>query len=98
MHHSKLLSCSGCIAQPPVLFCILVEIPRVSILIDGSTDTTVGKDLQKQAMRNASVQDMDTGYAIFNRVDAVLQLRQHAAAQASAVYKILCLFYGHFGN
>ena len=49
-------------------------------------------------MRNASVQNMDTGYTILNGVDAVLQLRQHAAAQASAVYKILCLFYGHLGD
>ena len=46
----------------------------------------------------SGIQAYGRGYAIFDRVDAVLQLRQHAAAQASAVYEVLCLFDGHLGN
>ena len=75
-----------------------MEVPRIAILGDCGTDTTVSKDFQKQTVCNTAVQNMYPGYAVLDGINAVLQLRQHAASQASAVHEVLCLFYGHLGN
>lgn len=53
---------------------------------DGSSDTLICKDFKQQAVWNPSIQNMNSGNAVFNGVNAVLKLWKHTASQASAVY------------
>ena len=49
-------------------------------------------------MGNTSVQDMHSGYAVFDGVDAVVELRKHTAADVAIFDKLSCLFYMKLGN
>ena len=42
-------------------------------------------------MRDPSVQDMYAGHAVLNRIDTVLKLREHTAADVSFLHQLLRL-------
>ena len=65
---------------------------------DGCADTAICKDFKQQAVSDTSVQDMYTGYAILQRLDAIRQLRKHTTGCRSAGNKLLCLRYSHCRN
>ncbi len=44
-------------------------------------------------MRDPSVQDMYAGHAVLNRIDTVLKLREHTAADVSFLHQLLRLVY-----
>ena len=49
-------------------------------------------------MRNSSVQDMYSGNTGLDRIDTVLDLREHAAADISAAEQFFCFRNTQFGD
>ena len=68
--------------------------PRVDRLLDHRADALVREDLEEQAVRHTSIEDMHTVYPLLHRIDAVLDLRQHAADQLPCIHHLLRLLDG----
>ena len=62
------------------------------------TNSFVRKDLKQQAVRDSSVHDVDSRYAVLDRINAALQFWNHAAADISVCDEISCFLYVELGN
>ena len=63
-----------------------------------STDSAIGEDFQKQTMCDSSIENMHTGYSVFNGINAVIQLWKHTAADISVCNQFFCIGNRKFGN
>ena len=75
---------------------IVVFLPVLSQ--NSSTDTFICKDFQKKAVWNTSIQNMYSVYPFFDRIDTVLQFRNHSAADSTIGDQVLSLIYTKFGD
>ena len=63
-----------------------------------STDSAIGEDFQKQTMCDSSIENMHTGYSVFNGINAVIQLWKHTTADISVCNQFFCIGNRKFGN
>ena len=64
-----------------------MELRRV-VPDDRGTNALICENLQKQAVANAPVENMNPGNAVFHGIDTALQLRNHAAAHRAVLNQL----------